>query len=148
MNERERWMVLGALLCVGIYIYYFFLYSPLATQVEEKEAQLVEKIQTLEWMNKVKNLKNTEPTKRSVDNGQLLTLLATQLKNSTIHFPYQLQQTNSGEIQISFAQIPFNVFIEWLIKIDKDYNINIKQLDVNKSATPGITQLMIIINAV
>ena len=60
---------------------------------------------------------------------------------------YQLQQTNSGEIQLSFEQIPFNLFIEWLNNINSQYLINIKQFDVNKTATPGLTRLMIIINS-
>jgi len=148
LNEREKWMVLGAALCIFVYIYYLLLYSPLASQVEARQVQLIEKMQTLEWLNKVKNIKSTKKVKQSVDNSQLLTLLATQLKNSTtLRFPYQLQQTSSGEIQLSFDQVPFKVFMEWLVNINNKYNINIKQFDVNKSATPGITQLMIILNA-
>ena len=148
LNEREKWMVLGAALCVVIYVYYMFLYSPLMSNVEQKSTQLIEKTATLEWMNKVKQQKNTSSVKQSVDNGQLPTLLATQLKNSAVlKFPYQLQQTNSGEIQLSFEQVPFNLFIQWLLQINNKYNINIKQIDVNKTPTPGLAQLMIMLSA-
>lgn len=148
LNEREKWMVFSAGLCILIYVYYMFLYSPLISDVEQKSNQLIEKTATLEWMNKVKHQKKTSSVKQSVNNGQLLTLLATQLKDSSVlKFPYQLQQTNSGEIQLSFEQVPFNLFIAWLLQINNKYTMNIKQIDVNKTPTPGLTQLMIILSA-
>lgn len=148
LNEREKWMVLSAAICVLIYVYYMFLYSPLATNVDQRSEQLIEKKATLEWMKKVKLQHNNSSVKQSLDNGQLLTLIATQLKNnSVINDSYQLQQTNSGEIQLSFEQVPFNSFLEWLLKMSKQYTISVKQLDVNKTPTPGMTQLMIILSA-
>jgi general secretion pathway protein M len=125
-----------------------FIYSPLVSNVEQQKTQLTEKNATLEWMIKVKQQKSTSLLKKSVDNGQLLTVLATQLKNSSaLKFPYQLQQTSAGEVQLSFEQVPFNLFIEWLLQINTHFTINIKQIDVNKTPTPGLTQLMIILSA-
>lgn len=148
LNDREKWMVYSAVVCVILYIYYFFLYSPITSRVESQQEQLVEKTDSLQWMNKVKNQKNTGLVKKSIDNGQLLSLLSTQLKNQTsINFPFQLQQTSSGEIQLSFEQVPFNLFIEWLTQLNNHYTINIKQLDVNKTTTPGVVRLMVILSA-
>jgi general secretion pathway protein M len=148
LNERERWMVISATLCVFVYVYYFFLYSPIVSRVEERQSQLLEKTQTLQWMNKVKDQKNSGTVKKNIDNGQLLTLLSTQLKNhGTIKFPFQLQQTSSGEIQLNFEQISFNLFVEWLAQLNNKYKINIKQFDINKTPIPGIVQLMIILSA-
>jgi general secretion pathway protein M len=148
LNERERWMVYGTVLCVFVYVYYLLIYAPLASKVEERGTLLIEKTQTLEWMNKVKQHKKSAVVKKSVDNGQLLTLLATKLKNNaTLKFPYQLQQTNSGDVQLSFEQIPFNLFIKWLNSINSQYVINMKQFDVNKTKTPGLTRLMIIVSS-
>jgi general secretion pathway protein M len=148
LNEREKWMVIGAGLCIFIYVYYLLLYSPLASKVEERKTQLIEKTATLQWMNKVKQQNHKTTVKKSLDNGQLLTLLATQLKSSpTLKFSYRLQQTSSGDVQLSFEQVPFNLFIEWLSSINSKYLISVKQFDVNKTATPGITQLMIVLSA-
>lgn len=148
LNEREKWMVFSAILFVFIYVYYTFLYSPLATKVEQKSSQLIEKKETLDWMQKVQQTQKAAPNKTSLDNGQLLTLVSTQLKNSiNLKFPYQLQQTRSGEIQITFDQISFNSFIEWLIHLNAHYVINMKQFDANKTDTPGIARLMVILSA-
>lgn len=96
LNEREKWMLIGTGLCLILYIYYLFLYTPLNNRVNQKSTQLVDKINTLQWMKKIKQQGRTTQTKQVVSNSQLLTALATQLKNDpTLKFPYQLQQTGS-----------------------------------------------------
>lgn len=148
LNERERWMVIAAVFCVFIYCYYLLLYAPLSNKVTQKSVQLTEKIETLAWMQKVKEQAHPKKTKQTVDNSQLLTLFATQLKeNATLKFPYQLQQTGSGDIQLTFDAVPFKLFMGWLAKINDRYTITIKQFDVQHSEKPGITKLMIIISA-
>lgn len=148
LNEREKLMVFSAVFCVLFYVYYFLLYSPLVFKVKERTEQLIEKSQTLEWMNKVAQKKPSSETKQSLDNGQLLTLLDSKLKDSpALKYPYNVQQTSSGEVQISFDKVPFNSFIEWLTQINQHYIIKVKQLEVNKTDTPGISQLMIVISA-
>lgn len=141
-------MVIVAVLCVFIYGFYLLLYSPLNTGINQKSSQLIEKTETLEWMKKIRQKGTSSKAKQTVDNSQLLTLLATQLKNNnTLKFPYQLQQTGSGEIQLNFDEVPFQLFMKWLAKINEKYSMTIKQLEVDRSTTPGVTRLMIIISA-
>ncbi|HAT6979223.1 TPA: type II secretion system protein M [Legionella pneumophila] len=147
LNEREKWMVIVASISLLIYGYYLLLYAPLSNQVNQKSTQLIEKTETLEWMKQVRMQKRSAKRKESVDNSQLLTILASQLKNNkTLKFPYQLQQTGSGDIQLTFDAVPFQNFIQWLAKINELYSINIKQFDVERTSTPGVTRLMIILS--
>lgn len=148
LNEREKWMLIGGVLCLFIYVYYLFLYAPLSNKVTQKATQLVEKTNTLAWMQKAKQQGHAAKNKQSVDNSQLLTLLAKQLKdNPTLKFPYQLQQTGSGDIQLTFDAVPFKLFLSWLAKINDQYAITVKQFNAEHSETPGITRLMLIISA-
>ncbi|HAU1190580.1 TPA: GspM family type II secretion system protein LspM [Legionella pneumophila] len=147
LNDREKWMVIVAGISLLIYGYYLLLYAPLSNQVNQKSTQLIEKTETLEWMKQVRMQKRSAKRKESVDNSQLLTILASQLKNNkTLKFPYQLQQTGSGDIQLTFDAVPFQNFIQWLAKINELYSINIKQFDVERTSTPGVTRLMIILS--
>nr|WP_230963938.1 GspM family type II secretion system protein LspM [Legionella pneumophila] len=140
-------MVIVASISLLIYGYYLLLYAPLSNQVNQKSTQLIEKTETLEWMKQVRMQKRSAKRKESVDNSQLLTILASQLKNNkTLKFPYQLQQTGSGDIQLTFDAVPFQNFIQWLAKINELYSINIKQFDVERTSTPGVTRLMIILS--
>ncbi|HBB7076589.1 GspM family type II secretion system protein LspM [Legionella pneumophila serogroup 1] len=147
LNDREKWMVIVAGVSLFIYGYYLLLYAPLSNQVNQKSTQLIEKTETLEWMKQVRMQKRSAKRKESVDNSQLLTILASQLKNNkTLKFPYQLQQTGSGDVQLTFDAVPFQNFIQWLAKINEVYSISIKQFDVEKTSTPGVTRLMIILS--
>lgn len=149
LNEREKWMLISAVLCLFLYVYYLFLYSPLNQQVSQKSTQLVEKTATLSWMQKIRQQSQRKQTKKqTVDNSQLLTTLATQLKNDpTLKFPYQLQQTGSGDIQLTFDAVAFNLFIVWLEKINQHYAITVKQFEADRSKAPGVTRLMILISS-
>ncbi|HFF3629637.1 TPA: GspM family type II secretion system protein LspM [Legionella pneumophila] len=147
LNDREKWMVIMAGVSLFIYGYYLLLYAPLSNQVNQKSTQLIEKTETFEWMKQVRMQKRSGKRKESVDNSQLLTILSSQLKNNkTLKFPYQLQQTGSGDIQLTFDAVPFQNFVQWLAKINEAYSISIKQFDVEKTSTPGVTRLMIILS--
>ncbi|MGC1181747.1 type II secretion system protein GspM [Legionella sp.] len=149
LNEREKGLIVGAVLCLVFYCYYSFLYLPLNHQVTQKSTQLAEKLSTLDWMRKIKQKKNTLKTKKTIDNSQLLTILATQLKeDSTLKFPYQLQQTSSGDVQLAFEVIPFNVFIAWFRKINEQFAINLKQFNAERTNTEGLAHVMVILSAV
>ena len=148
LNERERWMVLVTGLGLILYLYYLFLYAPISHKVTQKSAQLIEKMTTLEWLKKVRQQSHSTQKKQTVDNSQLLTLLATQLKEeTTLKFPYQLQQTGSGEIQITFDAVAFNLFLNWLKNFSEHYAITIKQFNAERSTTPGVSRLMVLISA-
>ncbi|CAM4397265.1 MAG: hypothetical protein LEGION0403_FIIPPAGN_00819 [Legionella sp.] len=148
LNERERSMVIGAAICLVLYCYYIFLYAPLSRQVNQKSTQLVEKITTLDWMKKVKGQNLKPKSKEAVDNSQLLTILATQLKEHTLQkFPYQLQQTGAGDIQLTFETVPFNLFVTWLTKINERYALTIKQFNAEKTPIAGVARVMILVSA-
>ncbi|MGL5741509.1 MAG: GspM family type II secretion system protein LspM [Legionella sp.] len=148
LNEREKWMVAGAALCLILYIYYLFLYSPLTHQVNQKSTQLIDKTETLLWMQKVRQQNHTKQTKQELSNSKLLTVLATQLKEEpTLKFPYQLQQISSGDIQLTFDAVAFDAFIAWLKQMNQRYAITIKQFEAELSKTPGIARLMILISS-
>lgn len=148
LNERERWMVIAAGLCLFIYGYYLVLYAPLAHRVEERSFQLADKVKTLSWMKTVTPQKTSSSTQKKVNNSQLLAAVATRLKdNANLNQPYELQQTRSGEIQLSFEEVPFNTLMKWLIQMNQSYAFTIKQLDLNATATPGIVKAIMIITA-
>lgn len=148
LNEREKWMLLGTGICVILYVYYLFLYAPLTHRVAQKSTQLVDKTNTLQWMRKIRQQGTTTQSKQIVNNSQLLTAFATQLKNdATLKFPYQLQQTGTGDIQLTFDTVAFNLFLAWLEKMNQRYTITVKQFEADRTKTSGVTRLMILISS-
>jgi len=147
LNERERWMVGTALAASIIYIFYLFIYSPIMDAVQTRKEQLTEKQETLAWMQNVSQQAGSTKAKESITTSKLLSVIASELNNNALKpFPYQLQQTGTGDIQLSFDQVPYNEFLQWLWALSNKYTITTKQLTIEKTTTAGVTKLSIIIS--
>lgn len=147
LNEREKLMVIAAGVCLIIYLYYLLFYGPLQSRIHQKSEQYIEKVETLQWMKKASLSYRISMPKQTLDNSKLLSLIASQLKEKEIvQFPAQLQQTSSGEIQITFDEIPFQLFINWLSKINIKNQIVIKQFEADRTDKPGVTHLMVLLS--
>ncbi|KTC81592.1 type II secretion system protein GspM [Legionella brunensis] len=146
LNQRERWMVGIAIACIVFYLFYLFIYSPLTTAVSSKTLQLQEKRETLAWMQQIQHQPQNKKIPQPITNAKLLTLIGSQLNNGSLRkFVYQLQQTGPGDIQLSFEQIPFIPFLTWLWALTNDYAIVLKQFSAERTETPGVVKLTIII---
>ncbi|WP_242604586.1 type II secretion system protein GspM [Legionella fairfieldensis] len=148
LNERERIIVSIGIACVLIYLFYLLVYHPLINTVHFKSAQLKEKQATLLWMQQIREQSKNEKTTQPITNTRLLALIGNQLtQNNLKQFPYQLEQTGSGDIQLSYARVPFNPFLFWLWNLNKDYAITLKQYTSERTDTAGIVKLNIVITA-
>ncbi|KTD23572.1 general secretion pathway protein M [Legionella lansingensis] len=146
LNERERWMVGITAVCVLFYLFYLLIYSPLTTAVDSKSGQLKEKKETLTWMQQARQQPKNKKNPQVISNAKLLALIDGQLTSSTLkRFTYQLQQTGSGDVQLSFDQVPFNSFLSWLWTLTNNYAITLKQFSAEKTDTPGVVKLTVLI---
>ncbi|KTD10533.1 type II secretion system protein GspM [Legionella hackeliae] len=146
LNERERWMVGIAAACIIFYLFYLLIYSPLVTAVDTKSTQLQEKKETLAWMEQVRKKPKNQKIPQPITSSKLLALIGSQLNTGSLRpFTYQLQQTGQGEIQLSFEQVPFTQFLAWLWKLSNDYALILKQFSAERTDTPGVVKLTIII---
>lgn len=149
LNERDKWLLFAGVVVVVFYLYYLLLYSPLSNAVDLKTKQLIEKTQTLDWMKSIQHQAKTTKPKQAITDNQLLTLLDTQLKdNKSLNFPYQIQQTGSGDIQLSFNEVPFLLFVSWLSNLNENYTIHVIQFNVEPTTSAGVVKLMIILSGV
>ena len=142
LSERERWMlVIGGAFFV-IYLLYATIYSPLISALQQRAEQLIEKKETLAWMQTVRQQYVAKNSPKALHAGQLLTVLTDELKKTSFQsFSYRLQQTSSNDIQLSFAKVPYNLFLAWLWRINEHYTLAIKQWNVARTDAPGIVQL-------
>lgn len=148
LNIRERWAAIiggGAAL---LYIFYAFVYSPLADAVTDKSIQLTEKQSTLAWMKQVKKTSSTVDKPKPINNSRLLTMIATNLRADNYQkFTHELQQTGQGDIQLSFERVPYNLFLTWLWQLYSGYTISLKQVSIEKTDTAGVVKVLVIIAA-
>lgn len=148
LNERERWMLGIGLISTLLYLFYTLVYSPLVTAVDNKTRQLLEKKETVAWMQSIRKQPTNKTTAQTINSAKLLALIGEQLKQNHFRpFPYQLQQTGAGDIQLSFERVPFNQFLSWLWSLSQSYAISLKQLTAERTDRPGVVKLMVVIAA-
>lgn len=148
LNERERLAIGTCVVAVFIYILYLLVLAPLADAVHQKTRLRAEKQQTLRWMQQVRGQTLSANQPELLTNAELLSLLARQLKRPEFKpFAYQLQQIGSGDIQLTFENIPFNPFIKWLQKLNTTYAFSLKQFKAQRTNTEGVVSLSLILTA-
>jgi general secretion pathway protein M len=80
-----------------------------------------------------------------VTSTQFLTILDDRLAKTPFkQFNYQLQQTESGDIKLSYDEVPFTAFIDWLRAFNQEYAFTTKQLTAQSTDTTGVVKLMVI----
>ena len=135
----------------GVFVFFFLLYllifAPLINAIQDKSQQRIEKQQTLAWLQAARLQYKTTKVPEVISNGQLLSVLAEKLKSASFHrFPYQLEQTGAGDIQLSFVNVPYNAFMTWLWSTRQQVAFSIKQLTVEHTETPGVVKLMVTVS--
>jgi general secretion pathway protein M len=149
LNERERLLLGLGSVCLILYFFYSFIYSALDEAVTQKTQALQEKKKTLIWMQQVSQKTKSNKMPSSITNNRLLTVIATQLKSKDLKtFPYQLEQTGQGDIQLTFEVVPYILILQWLWKLQTDYALTLKQFTAEKTNTPGVVKVLIILSAI
>lgn len=149
LSDRERWIaVIGTAISL-VYLFYLLIYSPLEATLSDKSKQLFEKQETLGWMQQAHLQPKDQKQAQSISNTKLLALIGNQLSDKPFKpFPYQLQQTGPGDIQLTFDRVPYRQFLSWLWSLNRDYRITLKQFTAERTETPGVVRLMIVITAI
>jgi len=147
LNERERaTLVIGGFIC-GLYLFYLLIIAPLTHAVYDKSQLLIEKKETLLWMQQVQRLQATKKTAKKITSSKLLTLLTEDLNKSVLApFPYQLQQTSVTDIQLIFEKVPYNPWIQWFWSFSEAYAISLKKLTIERQSVPGMIKLTVVLS--
>ena len=149
LSDRDRLTLsIGIIFCV-LYLFYLLIYAPIVRAVHQKSHQLIEKQETLLWMENIKKEYTAKKKPEALSSGQLLSVLAEQLANTSFkQFPYQLQQIAAHDIQLSFDKVPFNAFMLWLWSINEKYAISIKQANIDHTDTAGVVKIVVVLMVV
>ncbi len=144
-NDRERWMLGIGGVVLGLYLPYALIYAPLLGAVHDKRQERIEKKETLIWMQHVLQQQQATQARQQVSTSALLTVLARQLKTTSFHSrPYQLEQTGGGDIHLSFDAVPYSAVMIWLHSVTQAYACSIKQLNIERTKTPGVVKWMVV----
>lgn len=142
LQERERWALgIGATVSL-IYLCYLILIAPLSNSVSQKQKMLQDKKNLLAWMRIAETKNIPKPNLNQNGHVALPSLLTETLKKNQLDgFTYQIQQSQHDLIQLSFTEVPFNLFMKWLMNFCMKHQSNIESLSAEKTNTPGMVKL-------
>ena len=143
LSARERWLIFGGGGILLLIIVYLYIWQPFSHSVTQLRSQAKADKELLAWMrpavNKVKALK-AQGAIAMVKPGQSLLVIANQSTQAIGLASYvsQIQQSNTNEVSMTFAEVPFDNLVNWLETLWKKYGIKISQLTITPLKTQGL----------
>lgn len=147
-TKDKRTLTIGGVLAI-IMLIYAFIYSPLQTSIHELRQQVLDKKETLLWMQSVRSeLETTKHKSKPIAHNKLLSLVNNDLQQRNFKaFPSRLQMGSTNDVQVNFERVPVNMLLEWVWRLNTRYSVAIKQFDLQRSNTQGVVKASIRLNA-
>lgn len=142
---REKWMIiLGGIIAI-IILGYEFLWNPLSSSVNELQINIVKQQQLLNWMQRanqqIKQLRAAGFVESPTSEEALLVITERSLAEQKLsRYLDQVQQPTDNQLVLTFKTVPFDRLMTWLESLWRQYSINVSQMTIQKTDTPGLVQ--------
>lgn len=140
LSEREQKLVIVASGVAIVGIFYFAIWSPMSSAVENQKNALVGEKQLLSWVNQQSSraVILRQSSNKTTFSGSL-----TQVVNQTTrsaNIPVARMQPQGEELVVSVDQVIFNDFLLWLAVLESR-GVVILQSDVSEVDQQGFVQV-------
>jgi len=138
ISQSERMTLLVGGVFVAIFLCYQIIFSPLNNAIDKKQKMLSDKTQTLHWLKQAsieysQLNKNKPRRKASYSKESLLTIIdQTTVKLDVRSFIRRIDPEGENQVQIWFEQINFDDLIHLLNILQRNNNISVVNLSVNR----------------
>jgi general secretion pathway protein M len=140
LSEREQKLVIVASGVAVVGIFYFAIWSPMSSAVENQKNALVGEKQLLSWVNQQSS---RAVILRQSSNKKTFSGSLTQVVNQTTrsaNIPVARMQPQGEELVVSVDQVVFNDFLLWLAVLE-NRGVIILQSDVSEVDEKGFVQV-------
>ena len=140
ISEREQKLVLVASSVAVIGIFYFAIYSPISSALEQQKLALKSEKQLLSWVNEQSGraIILRQSSNKVAFAGSLTQVVNQTTRNANI--PVARMQPQGEELIVSLDQVVFNDFLLWLDVLEKR-GVVIVQSDVSEVDEKGFVQV-------
>ena len=145
-TAREKWMVyIGAGLVI-FYILYFWIYGGWRRFLMHQEMEYREKQVLYVRIQEIDKQYGQHKGLHIIGSERMLSVLSESLKTSALgNFVYTLEQTNAGDIHLTYAAVPYPLFMKWLWDINGQYKFSIMRLHIARGEKPGVVKVDMVI---
>lgn len=137
LSEREQRLVIISAVLVIVAIFYWGIWSPLNTSLEQGQTAVNNQTELLAWVQK--NANRAAQLRRSGDNNTRFSGSLPQAVNqsaSRMKIAISRMQPQGDELQVWIDQAPFNDILSWLQSMEKT-GVSILDIDITASDLPG-----------
>lgn len=141
-SEREQKMVLASAVVVLIALVYFLLWQPLASEMETKQQALERAEQTLSWVENssskliIAGVGGNKKSSRKSDLSQLINRTAKRYQVNISRI-----QSRDGRVDVWINRVEFKQFVDWLTKLENQYQVHIENVDINRGKEKGLIKV-------
>lgn len=137
LSEREQRLVIISAVLVIVAIFYWGIWSPLNTSLEQGQTAVNNQTELLAWVQK--NANRAAQLRSSGDNNTRFSGSLPQAVNqsaSRMKIAISRMQPQGDELQVWIDQAPFNDILSWLQSMEKT-GVSILDIDITASDLPG-----------
>jgi len=145
LAPREKQLLILMSIVVLITLFYFSLWKPLKTGIEDGELRIKAQTRALIEIRKqaaeVRQLRASGAGNRTSvkDSTSLLGLIERSAKQKKIKGSLQkVQPEGQREVRVWMENVPFDQLISWLDLLTSRHGIQINNISLERSNTPGI----------
>lgn len=151
LSSRERSLVSGLGVIVGILLIYFIIWQPISSGVETLKQGVTNNRALLSWMQQVaiviqQNQYNQDDSAQTTPADQRLAVIQTSLKNTNFNkHVTQIEQTNQNDVRIVIRSVSFDDLTDWLVLLWKQNGIIVTDLTLKRLNDQGLVSANIIL---
>lgn len=149
LSMRERWVLFSGGAIAIILLFYALCWHPLTIRIEDLQQRLQEKGSRLNWLTGVRDHLNHLPkstTKELVSDVMAVTERSLS-EAGLAGYLREVSQPESGQLQVVFADIPFDTFIDWLQDFDQQYAVKFLKFKIKSGADSGMVSARMTLKA-
>jgi type II secretory pathway component PulM len=140
---REKQAVSLCAIFITFFLVYEIVFAPISNAVDTMRQKIHSGQTLLAWMQesdkRIQTLEKTQKTAAPKSSASLLSVIQNDVNNQPIGKNIsQLQQAENDSIQIHLQKVGFDALTKWLIAICQQQSLIITQMTATPTATPGI----------
>lgn len=146
LAPRERFMVVAGAIALVLMIFYYGLWHPLNSGLQDARARVVAEADQTRWLLGLREeARLLQASNRSGPvkgrNQSLLTIVdATSGSNGLGNAVRRIQPDGSDQATVTLNGANFNRMLYWLQLLRRDYGIHVSSLTVTREDTSGLVQ--------
>jgi general secretion pathway protein M len=143
LQPRERLMIAGCGAVIAIALLYVMVWAPLAEARAQAALNVKAQQETLSWMRQaslqVRQARQTVPTATVIgDNRSLLSIVDSSATQAGVREPIvRMEPEGDNGVTLSMDNAEFDAVILWLGALKRGYNVDVVQVSITPTNTPG-----------